>query len=48
MEKMAERGRRRKDDEETEELDSVSLTPNSHLLLAKATGDKALFKFLFY
>lgn len=48
MEKMAERGRRRKDDEETEELDPVSLTPNSHLLLAKATGDNALSKFLFY
>lgn len=46
MEKMAERGR--KDDEETEELGSLSLTANSHLLLGKATGSKALSKFLFY
>lgn len=48
MEKMAERGRRGKDDEETEELDSLSLTPSSHILLGKVTRGKALSKCLCY
>lgn len=48
MEKMAESGRRGIDDEETEELASLSLTPSSHILLGKVTRGKALSKCLCY
>jgi len=47
MVKMAARARRG-EDEQTEELDNLSLTRNSSLLLGEPAGGKAPSKSLFY